>query len=112
MPPPLPQGVAMDARRALRWRLIAIVASGAALLVTSCSAAGQRGSSGTSATPREGGTLVVAQANDAQPGSILSPALGNIVSQYAVFETLTLLDVDTGQPKGVLAQSWTMTPDS
>ncbi len=102
----------MDARRALRWRLIAIVAAGAALLVTSCSAAGQRGSSGTSATPRDGGTLVVAQANDAQPGSVLSPALGNIVSQYAVFETLTLLAVDTGQPEGVLAQSWTMAPDS
>jgi peptide/nickel transport system substrate-binding protein len=103
----------MDARNAFRRRrLIAIIIVAAALLATGCSAAGQRGSSATSAAPRDGGTLVVAQANDAQPGSMLSPALGNIVSQYAVFETLTLIDVNTGEPKGALAKSWTMTPDS
>jgi len=103
----------MDARNAFRrWRLIAIVAAAAALFAIGCSAAGQRGSSGSSAAPRDGGTLVVAQPNDAQPGSMLSPALGNIISQYAVFDTLTLIDVNSGEPKGVLAKSWTMAPDS
>lgn len=59
---------------------------------------------------QDGGTLVVAQSNDAQPGSFLSPAIGNIVSQYAVFETLTRLDPETGTPQGVLAESWKLAP--
>ncbi len=99
-----------------RRRTIVGLALGLVLLTaaTGCrSAVNQAGGSTASAAPvSEGGTLVVAQSIDAQPESFLSPALGNIVSQYAVFETLTLLDTQTGKPKGVLAESWKMAPDA
>jgi peptide/nickel transport system substrate-binding protein len=75
------------------------------------SAVDQADKAAANASAREGGTLVVAQANDAQPESFLSPALGNITAQYAVFETLTLIDTKTGEPKGVLAKSWKMASD-
>lgn len=95
-----------------RRRLVVAAALGAVLAAAGCtSAVDQADQAAANASAKEGGTLVVAQANDAQPESFLSPALGNITAQYAVFETLTLIDTKTGEPKGVLAKSWTMAPD-
>lgn len=95
-----------------RRRLVVAAALGAVLISAGCaSAVEQADQAAANSAAQEGGTLVVAQANDAQPESFLSPALGNITSQYAVFETLTLIDTKTGEPKGVLAKSWTMAQD-
>lgn len=95
-----------------RRRLVVAAVLGAVLAAAGCtSAVEQADQAAANASAKEGGTLVVAQANDAQPESFLSPALGNITAQYAVFETLTLIDTKTGEPKGVLAKSWTMAPD-
>lgn len=104
----------MDATKSL-WRRRLVVGATLGALVTvvaGCtSAVDQADKANASAKVRDGGTLVVAQANDAQPESFLSPAIGNIASQYQVFETLTLIDTKTGKPKGVLAKSWTMSQD-
>ncbi|HEX6355672.1 ABC transporter substrate-binding protein [Actinophytocola sp.] len=95
-----------------RRRLVVATALGAVLMAAGCtSAVDQADQAKANASAKEGGTLTVAQANDAQPESFLSPALGNITAQYAVFETLTQIDTKTGEPKGVLAKSWTMAPD-
>ena len=94
-----------------RRRLVVGLTTGAVLLTTGCSSAVQE--AGKSAgTASDGGTLVVAQSTDAQPESFLSPALGNIVAQYSVFETLTMIDTKTGEPSGVIAESWTLAPDA
>ena len=91
----------------------AAAAAAVILAGTACSAATQNaGQAAQSAGPaRNGGTLVVAQAFDADPASFLKTAIGNIVSEYAVLETLTLIDPQTAEPKGVLASSWTTAPD-
>ncbi|WP_433172571.1 ABC transporter substrate-binding protein [Actinoallomurus sp. CA-150999] len=99
---------------AWRHRIAAGVAGAAVLVSTACSAA-QQGAVGksTAAGPvRDGGTLVVGQSSDADPGSFLKTSIGNILSEYAVFETLTLIDPRTGQPHGVLASSWTLAKDA
>lgn len=92
-------------------------AAAALLAVSACSAAVQQSSSSTpqgsgsapSAAPQSGGTLTVAQAWDAQPNGFLQTNVGNIVSEYAVFETLTR--IENGKPVGVLAKSWTLASD-
>jgi peptide/nickel transport system substrate-binding protein len=96
-----------------RRRLVGGLALSAVLAAAGCNSAVDQASSSTASTGAvsEGGTVTVAQTTDAQPESFLSPALGNIISQYAVFETLTLIDTKTGQPKGVIAESWTVSPD-
>ncbi len=94
---------------------MAAVAAVAAMLLagTACSAAKQNpGQAANAAGPaRNGGTLVVAQAFDPDPSSFLKTAIGNIATEYAVFETLTLIDPQTAEPKGVLATSWDLAPD-
>ncbi|EFL22160.1 putative ABC peptide transporter, substrate-binding component [Streptomyces himastatinicus ATCC 53653] len=101
---------------AWRTRLIAAAASVALLTTAACSAATDSGPGGgkdTAAGPvRDGGTLTVAQASDADPGSFLKTSVGNILSEYTVLETLTLMDAKTGKPKGVLAKSWKLAPDA
>lgn len=88
-------------------------AVGALLALSACSAAASQDSAGSSTAaggaPHNGGTLVVGQAWDAQPNGFLQTDVGNIVSEYAVFETLTR--IENGKPVGVLAKSWTMAPD-
>lgn len=97
----------------LKKTAVAAAAAAVMLAGAACSAATQNaGQAAQSAGPaRNGGTLVVAQAYDADPGSFLKTAIGNIVSEYAVLETLTLIDPQTAEPKGVLASSWTLAPD-
>jgi peptide/nickel transport system substrate-binding protein len=97
----------------LKKTAVAVVAAAVMLAGAACSAATQNaGQAAQSAGPiRNGGTLVVAQAYDADPASFLKTAIGNIVSEYAVLETLTLIDPQTAEPKGVLASSWTLAPD-
>ncbi|MEU6143549.1 ABC transporter substrate-binding protein [Streptomyces sp. NPDC047081] len=94
-------------------RLTAGVAVGAALFTSACSAATQQPVGGTSsAAVSDGGTLVVAQASDVDPGGFLKTSFGNLLSEYQVFETLTLIDTATGKPTGVLAKSWKLAPDA
>jgi len=101
-------------KSAWRSRLVAAAAAATMLASAGCSAATKQSnqSSGVAGAPRDGGTLVVAQAYDADPGSFIKTAIGNIVSEYAVFETLTRIDINTGEPTGVLAKSWTLAPDA
>ncbi|MFC4503671.1 MULTISPECIES: ABC transporter substrate-binding protein [Streptomyces] len=96
-------------------RLVAGAAAGAALLTSAaCSAATQpTGANSAAAGPvRDGGTLVVAQTSDADPGSFLKTSFGNLLSEYQVFETLTMTSAKTGLPTGVLAKSWKLAPDA
>lgn len=96
-------------------RLMASAAAGAALLTSAaCSAATQpTGAHSATAGPvRNGGTLVVAQTSDVDPGSFLKTSFGNLLSEYQVFETLTVIGARTGRPSGVLATSWTLAPDA
>ncbi|WP_406440006.1 ABC transporter substrate-binding protein [Streptomyces sp. NBC_01613] len=96
-------------------RLTACVAVGTALLTSAaCSAAAQptAGASASTGPVRDGGTLVIAQTSDVDPGGFLKTSLGNILSEYQVFETLTLIDSKTGKPTGVLAKSWQLAPDA
>ncbi|WP_432875379.1 ABC transporter substrate-binding protein [Kribbella sp. CA-245084] len=98
----------------LKKTAVAAVAAAVMLAGTACSAATQNAgqAAATAAGPaRNGGKLVVAQAYDPDPASFLKTAIGNIVTEYAVLETLTLIDAQTGEPKGVLAKSWTLAPD-
>lgn len=98
----------------LKKTAVAAAAAAVMLAGTACSAATQNTgqAAATAAGPaRNGGTLVVAQAYDPDPASFLKTAIGNIVTEYAVLETLTLIDAKTAEPKGVLAKSWTLAPD-
>lgn len=97
------------------WRRrLAAGAAGAAVLASAACSAAQQGSVGHAASAgpvHDGGTLVVAQTSDADPGSFLKTSIGNILSEYAVLETLTRIDTRTGKPQGVLASSWTLAKD-
>ncbi|TCC28966.1 ABC transporter substrate-binding protein [Kribbella speibonae] len=102
----------------LKKTAVAVAAAAVMLAGAACSAATQNTgqntgqAAATAAGPAQnGGTLVVAQAYDPDPASFLKTAVGNIVTEYAVFETLTLIDAQTGEPKGVLAKSWKLAPD-
>jgi peptide/nickel transport system substrate-binding protein len=103
-------------KAALRRRLVVGCAAVTAILLSAgCTAAtnaAKNGASGTTGPVRNGGTLVVAQTSDADPAGFLKTSIGNILSEYAVFETLTEIDGKTGQPTGVLAKSWTLAPDA
>lgn len=103
----------MSQTKATRNRLVAAVAAAAMLATAACSAATQQTgqSASTTGPAKNGGTLVVAQAFDVDPGSFLKTAIGNIAAEYAVFETLTQIDPKTSEPKAVLAKSWTLAPD-
>ncbi|MEV6034050.1 ABC transporter substrate-binding protein [Nonomuraea sp. NPDC052116] len=106
----------MSLTKSVWRRRLAASATGAAMLASAACSAANQGAIGNSASAstgpvRGGGTLIVAQTSDADPGSFLKTSFGNVVAEYAVFETLTLIDGKTGQPKGVLAESWTLAPD-
>jgi peptide/nickel transport system substrate-binding protein len=89
------------------------LAAGAVLLATACTAVNQADQAEPAAAGpvTNGGILVAAQTSDADPGSFLKTSIGNVLVEYAVLETLTLIDTQTGEPKGVLATSWALAPD-
>ncbi|MFF1355994.1 ABC transporter substrate-binding protein [Streptomyces sp. NPDC058297] len=92
-----------------RWGGAAAVVCALALMVSGCrSAVQQQGAQDITVpdTPQDGGTLVAAQVQDADPGSFLKTSIGNILTEYSVLETLTHIDQKTGKPEGVLAKSW------
>ena len=103
-------------KAALRRGVVAGCAAATAILCSAaCTAATHTAgsaSSGTAGPVRDGGTLVVGQTSDANPGSLLKTSIGNILSEYAVLESLTLIDLKTGRPNGVLAKSFTLAPDA
>lgn len=100
-------------------RALVGLALGGCLITAACAAPKPASSTGSSPSAsgaasgqaRAGGTLVAAQPVDATPSSFLSPAFGNILSQYAVFQTLTLENPTSGVPTPVLATSWTIAPN-
>ncbi|MFF7467755.1 ABC transporter substrate-binding protein [Streptomyces sp. NPDC008092] len=96
-------------------RLTAGATVGAALLASAaCSAATQptAANSASSGPVSDGGTLAVAQATDVDPGGFLKTSFGNLLAEYQVFETLTLISPSTGRPTGVLAKSWQLSADA
>ena len=94
-----------------RRRLRATIAAAGLCLSASIAGVVTQSASAGATTPTAGGTLAVAQPVDATPGSFLSPAFGNILSQYAVFETLTRISTETGEPEPVIAESWETADD-
>ncbi|GGL76858.1 ABC transporter substrate-binding protein [Wenxinia marina] len=62
-------------------------------------------------TPQEGGTLRIAMTADIQPQAILAGRGGNDAFRHNVFDTLTVLDGESGQPKGMLATDWSSSED-
>ncbi|MEV7872237.1 ABC transporter substrate-binding protein [Streptomyces sp. NPDC088124] len=99
----------------LRHRLVAVTAACAALFsVAACSAANQNtaGSDASENPVRDGGTLVVAQTSDVDPGSFLKTSFGNLLAGYQVLEPLMVVDPDSGKPVGVLAKSWKLAADA
>ena len=107
-----PSEAAMTPTISIRRRRLGatIAAAGLCLSASIAGVATQTGSAGAT-TPTAGGTLSVAQPVDATPGSFLSPAFGNILSQYSVFETLTRISTETGEPEPVIAKSWETADD-
>lgn len=62
-------------------------------------------------TPVEGGTLRIVQGADAQPKNILAGRAGNDAWRHQVFDALTVLDSETGEPRPVLATEWEASED-
>jgi len=87
------------------------LAAAAAIAALSLLAACSGGGGGGTGDAAEGKTLVAAQPLDVEPSSFLKTTFGNILAEYAVFETLTLISPETGEPEGVLADSWEIAPD-
>src|SRR5687768_6475240 len=58
-----------------------------------------------------GGTLRIAQGADAQPKNILAGRAGNNSWRHQVFDSLTMLDADTGEAVPVLATDWESSED-
>lgn len=58
-----------------------------------------------------GGTLRIAQGADAQPKNILAGRAGNNSWRHQVFDALTVLDSETGEPTPVLATDWESSED-
>jgi len=59
----------------------------------------------------DGGTLVVATAADAQPNAVLATRAGNNLWRRQVYDTLTSVNIDTGQPDPLLATDWEWVED-
>lgn len=95
--------------RAKRFKAIASLAVGAALMVGCTSVVSPSGSTPSSAVV-EGGTLNVNQNGDFQPGIILGLRAGNTAWIRSVFEPLTTLDADN-KPQPVLATEWSFAAD-
>ncbi|MCC2689246.1 MAG: hbpA 1 [Rhizobiaceae bacterium] len=62
-------------------------------------------------TPVSGGTLRIAQGTDAQPKNALAGRAGNNSWRHNVFDTLTVLDSTTGEPRPILATEWSSSED-
>lgn len=62
-------------------------------------------------TPVTGGTLRIAQGTDAQPKAALAGRAGNNSWRHNVFDTLTALDSETGEPRPILATEWSSSED-
>jgi peptide/nickel transport system substrate-binding protein len=92
--------------RKSRGLAVVAVIAGTSLLAA-CSGSGQDPDDGAA----DGETLVAAQPIDLDPGSFLKTSFGNILSEFAVYETLTLNSPETGEPEGVLAESWEIAAD-
>lgn len=58
-----------------------------------------------------GGTLRIAQGADAQPKNILAGRAGNNSWRHQVFDSLIMLDSETGEPVPVLATDWEQSED-
>lgn len=69
------------------------------------------GGSSRAQAPRPGGTVRIAQGADAQPKNILAGRAGNNSWRHQVFDALTVLDSETGQPRPVLATEWESSED-
>jgi peptide/nickel transport system substrate-binding protein len=93
-------------RRRLGRGLAAVAVVAGLSLLAACSGGSDGG--GDSAEDK---ILVAAQPLDVEPSSFLKTTFGNILAEYAVFETLTLIGPETGEPEGVLAESWEIAPD-
>jgi peptide/nickel transport system substrate-binding protein len=90
----------------------ALVIGTAVIAVAGCTSAVKEAEGGQSnGEARSGGTLQVAQGTDAEPATFLNPSLGNLLSQFTVFETLTKVSTETGEPEPVVAESWELAPD-
>lgn len=61
--------------------------------------------------PQTGGTLRIAIGADIQPGFMLAGRGGNNVFRHNVFDTLTVLDSETGRPRPILATEWESSDD-
>jgi peptide/nickel transport system substrate-binding protein len=86
-----------------------LLKGGAALAALTTVAAG---ASFAQAAPKQGGTLRISQTADIQPGNILAGRGGNNAFRHNVFDTLTVLDATTGQPRAVLATEWESSNDN
>jgi|GEM_PF-1311488 len=58
-----------------------------------------------------GGTLTIATAADAQPNAVLATREGNNLWRRQVFDTLTSVNRETGQPDPLLATDWEWVED-
>lgn len=92
-------------RSGLQRRSVLIGAAAAALLLAA------PGSAFAQQTPVDGGTLRLVQGADAQPKNILAGRAGNDSWRHQVFDALTVLDSETGLPRGVLATDWESSED-
>ncbi|MGP3775352.1 ABC transporter substrate-binding protein [Streptomyces sp. SDT5-1] len=54
---------------------------------------------------------MAAQTGDPDPGSFLKTAMGNMITEQSVLETLTAIDEKSGRPEPVLAKSWKLASD-
>jgi len=63
------------------------------------------------ALAQAGGNLRIAQGSDAQPKNILAGRTGNNTWRHQVFDSLTMLDGETGEPVPVLATDWESSDD-
>ncbi|AZS35713.1 Glutathione-binding protein GsiB [Microbacterium lemovicicum] len=97
--------------RGWRAKALAAAATIAALSLLAACSGGGGGDTGGTGEAVEGKTLVAAQPVDLAPSSFLKTTFGNILAEYAVFETLTLISPESGEPEGVLASSWEIAPD-
>jgi peptide/nickel transport system substrate-binding protein len=90
---------------------------GLALTVTvalsGCTSAVNRGNAGADPTaePVRGGTITVIQNADPMPGVTAAGRAGNTAWMANVFEPLTRTDPGTGEPYGVVADSWELADD-
>ena len=90
----------------------ALVIGTAVIALAGCASGVEEAEGGQSnGEARSGGTLQVAQGADAEPATFLNPSLGNLLTQFTVFETLTKVSTETGEPEPVVAESWELAPD-